>query len=43
MVLLTCRRVFNNHKLYILPTLCIYVVCVGLRANSDYSDTSANE
>jgi len=27
---------FNIHKLYILPTHCIYVFCVDLRTNSDY-------
>jgi hypothetical protein len=27
---------FNVHKLYILPTQCIYVFCVDLRTNSDY-------
>ena len=24
------------HKLYVLPTQCIYVFCVDLRTNSDY-------
>jgi len=27
---------FNIHKLYVLPTQCIYVFCVDLRTNSDY-------
>ena len=27
---------FNDHKLYVLPTQCIYVFCVDLRTNSDY-------
>jgi len=27
---------FNIHKLYVLPTHCIYVFCVDLRTNSDY-------
>ena len=27
---------FNIHKLYVLPTHCIYVSCVDLRTNSDY-------
>jgi len=27
---------FNNHKLYVLPTQCIYVFCVDLRTNRDY-------
>jgi hypothetical protein len=27
---------FNIHKLYGLPTQCIYVFCVDLRTNSDY-------
>ena len=30
-----CRQV-NIQKLYVLPTLCIYVFCVDLRTNSDY-------
>jgi len=24
------------HKLYVLPTRCIYVFCVDMRTNSDY-------
>jgi len=28
---------FNIHKLYVLPTQCIYVFCVDLRTNSDFS------
>jgi hypothetical protein len=27
---------FNTHKIYVLPTQCIYVFCVDLRTNSDY-------
>jgi len=27
---------FNVHKLYVLPTQCIYVFCVDLRTNNDY-------
>jgi hypothetical protein len=27
---------FNTHKLYVLPTHCIYVFCVDVRTNSDY-------
>jgi len=27
---------FNIQQFYVLPTQCIYVVCVGLRTNSDY-------
>ena len=27
---------FDIHKLYVLPTQCIYVFCVDLRTNSDY-------
>jgi hypothetical protein len=27
---------FNIHKLYVLPTQFIYVLCMGLRTNSDY-------
>jgi hypothetical protein len=29
-------RQFNVHKLYVLPTQCIYVFCVDLRTGSDY-------
>jgi hypothetical protein len=28
---------FNIHKSYVLPTQCIYVFCMDLRTNSDYS------
>jgi hypothetical protein len=27
---------FNIQQLYVLPTQCIYVLCVDLRTNSDY-------
>jgi len=27
---------FNTHKIYVLPTGCIYVFYVDLRTNSDY-------
>jgi hypothetical protein len=27
---------FNVQKFYVLPTRCIYVLCVDLRTNSDY-------
>jgi len=27
---------FNIQQFYVLPTQFIYVLCVGLRANSDY-------
>jgi hypothetical protein len=27
---------FNIHKIYVLPTQCMYVFCVDLRTNSDY-------
>jgi len=27
---------FNIHKIYVLPTQCIYVFCMDLRTNSDY-------
>ena len=33
------HRQFNIHKLYVLPTQCIYVFCVDLRTNSDYFPT----
>jgi len=29
-------RQFNIHKLFALPTHCIYVFCVDLRTNSHY-------
>ena len=29
-------RQFNIQQFYVLPTHCIYVFCVDLRANSDY-------
>jgi len=29
-------RQFNVHKLYVLPTQCVYVFCVDMRTNSDY-------
>ena len=28
---------FNIQQFYVLPTQCIYVFCVDLRTNSDYS------
>jgi len=28
---------FNIQQFYVLPTQCIYVLCVDLRTNSDYS------
>jgi hypothetical protein len=33
---------FNIYKFYVLPTQCIYVFCVDLRTNSDYSLYSIN-
>jgi len=30
---------FNIHRLYVLPTQCIYVFYVVLRTNSDYFPT----
>jgi len=27
---------FNIQQVYILPTQCIYVLCMGIRTNSDY-------
>ena len=29
-------RQFNIQQFYVLPTQCVYVFCVDLRANSDY-------
>jgi len=29
-------RQFNIQQFYVLPTLCIYVLCVDLRTNSGY-------
>ena len=29
-------RQFNIQQFYVLPTQCIYVICVDLRTNSDY-------
>jgi len=29
-------RQFNIYKLYVLPTHCIYVICVDLSTNSHY-------
>jgi len=34
-VVTICATRFNTHKLYVLPTQCIYVFCVDLRTNSD--------
>ena len=36
-VVTICTARFNIHKFYVLPTQCIYVSCVDLRTNSDYS------
>ena len=33
---------FNIQQFYVLPTLCIYVFCVGLRTNSDYFPININ-
>ena len=30
-------RQFNPHKFHVLPTQCIYVFCVDVRTNNDYS------
>jgi hypothetical protein len=30
-------RQFNIQKFYVLPTQCIFVFCVDLRTNSDYT------
>jgi len=27
---------FNIQKFYVMPTQCIYVICMDLRTNSDY-------
>ena len=32
-----CATRFSIQKFYVLPTQCIYVICVDLRTNSDYS------
>jgi hypothetical protein len=32
-----CTARFNIHKFYVLPTQCIYVFCMNLRTNSNYS------
>ena len=29
-------REYNIQQFYVLPTQCIYVLCVDLRTNSDY-------
>ena len=29
-------RQFNIQQFYVLPTQCIFVICVDLRTNSDY-------
>jgi hypothetical protein len=31
-----CTTRFNIHKFCLLPTQCIYVLCLDLRTNSDY-------
>jgi hypothetical protein len=31
-----CTTRFNVHKFYVLPTQCVYVLCMDLRTNSDY-------
>jgi len=35
-------RKFNIQQFYVLPHSCIYVFCVDLRTNSDYSLYSIN-
>jgi len=35
-VVTICTLTFNIHKLYVLPTQCIYVFCEDLRNNSDF-------
>ena len=32
-------RRFNIQQFYVLPTQCIYMLCVDLRTNSDYTST----
>ena len=32
-----CTAQFNIQQFYVLPTQCIYVFCVDLRTNSDYT------
>jgi hypothetical protein len=34
---------FNIHKLYVLPTQCIYVFCVDLRTNSELALQEATD
>jgi hypothetical protein len=31
-----CTTTFNTHKFYVLPTQCIYVICMDLRTNSEH-------
>jgi len=33
---LSTAGLFDIQKFYVLPTQCIYVLCVDLRTNSDY-------
>jgi len=35
-------RQFNIHQFYVLPTQCIYVLCVDLRTNSHYFPITYN-
>jgi len=35
-------RQFNIQQFYVLPTHCIYVFCVDLRTNSDFSPYNIN-
>ena len=35
-------RQFNIQQFYVLPAHCIYVFCVDLRTNSDFSIYSIN-
>ena len=35
-VVTICTTRFNIQKVYVLPTLCIYVFSVDMRTNSDY-------
>jgi len=37
MIPLVIYQRFNIEEFYILPTQCLYVFCVDLRKNSDFS------
>jgi len=35
-VVILCTTTCNTGKFYLLPTQCMYVLCMDLRTNSDY-------